>query len=177
MAIGTPYYISPEQVRGQTDIDIRADIYSLGATFYHMVTGSVPYSGDNPGEVMRKHVDPRVQLVPPDHLNTRLSSGLGMVIETMLAKNREHRYSTPDDLILDLKCLIQGESPMIAGQRPESLEALVHGEVDDDVVRGPNPEDMVELASVVNSRNQIIATVAMLLAVSVITNVILLTVR
>ena len=115
MAIGTPYYISPEQVRGQTDIDIRADIYSLGATFYHMVTGRVPYGGDNPSEVMRKHVDPRVQLVPPDHLNTRLSSGLGMVVETMLAKNREHRYSTPDDLILDLKCLFQGESPMIAG--------------------------------------------------------------
>ena len=122
MAIGTPYYISPEQVRGQTDIDIRADIYSLGATFYHMVTGRVPYGGDNPSEVMRKHVDPRVQLVPPDHLNTRLSSGLGMVIETMLAKNREHRYSTPDDLILDLKCLFQGESPMIAAQKPESLE-------------------------------------------------------
>ena len=39
MAIGTPYYISPEQVRGQTNIDIRADIYSLGATLYHMVTG------------------------------------------------------------------------------------------------------------------------------------------
>ena len=124
MAIGTPYYISPEQVRGQTDIDIRADIYSLGATFYHMVTGKVPYGGDNPSEVMRKHVDPRVQLVPPDHLNTRLSSGLGMVIETMLMKNREHRYSTPDDLILDLKCLIQGESPMIAGQKPESLRVL-----------------------------------------------------
>jgi eukaryotic-like serine/threonine-protein kinase len=177
MAIGTPYYISPEQVRGQTDIDIRADIYSLGATFYHMVTGSVPYGGDNPGEVMRKHVDPRVQLVPPDHLNTRLSSGLGMVIETMLAKNREHRYSNPDDLILDLKCLTQGESPMLAGQRPESLEALVQGEVDDDAARGLNPEDMVELASVVNSRNHIIATVAMLLAISVITNVILLTVR
>ena len=110
MAIGTPYYISPEQVRGQTDIDIRADIYSLGATFYHMVTGKVPYGGDNPSEVMRKHVDPRVQLVPPDHLNTRLSSGLGMVVETMMMKNREHRYSTPDDLILDLKCLIQARA-------------------------------------------------------------------
>ena len=48
MAIGTPYYISPEQVRGQTDIDIRADIYSLGATFYHMVTGRVPYGGKTP---------------------------------------------------------------------------------------------------------------------------------
>jgi len=176
MAIGTPYYISPEQVRGQTDIDIRADIYSLGATFYHMVTGKVPYGGDTPAEVMRKHVDPRVQLVPPDHLNTRLSSGLGMVVETMLAKNREHRYSSPDDLILDLKCLIQGESPMIAGQRPESLEALAEGEANEEEL-GPSEEEMIALAGVVNNRNQIIATIAMLLAVSVITNVILLAVR
>ena len=179
MAIGTPYYISPEQVRGQTDIDIRADIYSLGATFYHMVTGRVPYGGDNPSEVMRKHVDPRVQLVPPDHLNTRLSSGLGMVIETMLSKNREHRYSTPDDLILDLKCLIQGESPMIATQKPESLEALAHGDADTDEAGGAelDEEQMIELAAIVNNRNQIIATIVMLLAVSVITNLILLTTR
>ena len=48
MAIGTPYYISPEQVRGQVDVDIRADIYSLGATLYHMVTGRVPYPGETP---------------------------------------------------------------------------------------------------------------------------------
>ncbi len=179
MAIGTPYYISPEQVRGQTDIDIRADIYSLGATCYHMVTGRVPYGGDNPSEVMRKHGDPRVQLVPPDHLNTGLSSGLGMVIETMLAKNREHRYSTPDDLILDLKCLIQGESPMIAAQKPESLEALALGDADTDVAGGAQPgeEQMIEIAGIVNNRNQIIATIAMLLAVSVITNLILLTTR
>ncbi|MFO0892885.1 MAG: serine/threonine-protein kinase [Isosphaeraceae bacterium] len=173
MAIGTPYYISPEQVRGQTDIDIRADIYSLGATFYHMVTGRVPYSGDNPGEVMRKHVDMNVHLVPPDHLNTALSSGLGMVVETMLAKNREHRYGNPDDLILDLKCLLQGDSPMIAGQKPESLEDLAHGE-SDEAVDGPSEEELIELAGTVNNRNQVIAAIAMLLAVSVITNVILL---
>jgi serine/threonine-protein kinase len=178
MAIGTPYYISPEQVRGQTDIDIRADIYSLGATFYHMVTGKVPYSGDNPSEVMRKHVDPRVQLVPPDHLNSQLSSGLGIVIETMLEKNREHRYSNPDDLILDLKCLLQGDSPMIAGQRPESLEALAEGESEEYYPgAAPTESQVLEYAGIVNNRNQIIATIAMLLAVSMITNVILLTTR
>jgi len=175
MAIGTPYYISPEQVRGQTDIDIRADIYSLGATFYHMVTGRVPYSGETPSEVMRKHVNPRVQLVPPDHLNTRLSSGLGMVIETMLAKNREHRYATPDDLILDLKCLMQGEFPMIAGQNPDSLQALTQGDSDHEEPQETEEQQMIELAGIVNSRNQIIVAIAMLLAVSVITNVILLT--
>ncbi len=58
MAIGTPYYISPEQVRGQTNVDIRADIYSLGATLYHMVTGKVPYGGETPNEVMRNTSTP-----------------------------------------------------------------------------------------------------------------------
>jgi eukaryotic-like serine/threonine-protein kinase len=178
MAIGTPYYISPEQVRGETNIDIRADIYSLGATLYHMVTGKVPYGGDTPNEVMRKHVDLRVTIVPPDHLNAQLSGGLGMVVETMLAKNREHRYQTPDDLILDLKCLQRGESPMIAGQKPETLLPLAEGEFDSEFRSGgASEEQLVELASYVNSRNHIIATIAMLLAVSVITNVILFVAR
>jgi serine/threonine-protein kinase len=179
MAIGTPYYISPEQVRGQTNIDIRADIYSLGATLYHMVTGKVPYGGETPNDVMRKHVDPNVVMIPPDHLNAKLSGGLGMVVETMMAKNREHRYQTPDDLILDLKCLQRGDSPMIAGQKPETLLALAEGESSDTESggRGPSEEQLVELASYVNSRNNLIATMAMLLAVSVITNVILFAVR
>jgi serine/threonine protein kinase len=177
MAIGTPYYISPEQVRGQTNIDIRADIYSLGATLYHMVTGKVPYSGETPNEVMRKHVDPNVALVPPDHLNSRLSGGLGMVVETMMAKNREQRYQTPDDLILDIKCLQRGESPMIAGQKPETLLALAEGELDSERQRGASEEELVQLASYVNNRNHLIATMAMLLAFSVITNLILFVVR
>jgi serine/threonine-protein kinase len=176
MAIGTPYYISPEQVRGQTNVDIRADIYSLGATLYHMVTGTVPYGGDTPNEVMRKHVDPNIGMVPPDHINTNLSGGLGMVVETMMAKNREHRYQTPDDLILDVKCLQRGESPMIAGQKPDDLAALAEGDFED-VPRGPSEQEMVDLASYVNSRNNIIATIAALLALSFITNVILLAVR
>ena len=177
MAIGTPYYISPEQVRGQTNIDIRADIYSLGATLYHMVTGKVPYSGESPNEVMRKHVDPNVALVPPDHLNSRLSGGLGMVVETMMAKNREHRYQTPDDLILDIKCLQRGEGPMIAGQKPETLLALAEGELDSERRRGASEDELVQLASYVNNRNHLIATMAMLLAFSLITNLILFVVR
>jgi serine/threonine-protein kinase len=176
MAIGTPYYISPEQVRGQTNIDIRADIYSLGATLYHMVTGKVPFGGETPSEVMRKHVDPNVSIVPPDHINSKLSGGLGMVVETMMARNREHRYQNPDDLILDLKCLQRGESPMIAGQKPETLLALTEGESEGGA-HAPSEEQLVQLASYVNNRNNIIATIVMLLAVSVITNVILLVAR
>jgi serine/threonine-protein kinase len=176
MAIGTPYYISPEQVRGQVDVDIRADIYSLGATLYHMVTGRVPYDGDTPTDVMRQHVDKNAVLVPPDHVNTNLSSGLGMVVETMMAKNRENRYRTPDDLILDLKCLIQGDSPMIAGQKPDTLAVLAQGEAKE-IPQGATEEQMREMAAYVNSRNGIIAALAMLLALSVVTNVVFLAAR
>ena len=174
MAIGTPYYISPEQVRGQVDVDIRADIYSLGATLYHMVTGRVPYDGENPTEVMRKHVDKNTILVPPDHLNTNLSSGLGMVVETMMAKNRDNRYRNPDDLILDLKCLLQGDSPMIAGQKPDTLAVLAEGDAKDAPGLGATEEQLVEMAGYVNGRNGIIAALAMLLALSVVTNVVFL---
>ena len=55
-AYGTPYYISPEQIRGEITIDARADIYGLGATFYHIVTGKVPFDGTTPSAVMHKHL-------------------------------------------------------------------------------------------------------------------------
>jgi len=176
MAIGTPYYISPEQVRGQVDVDIRADIYSLGATLYHMVTGRVPYPGDTPAEVMRKHVDKNAHLVPPDHVNTRLSSGLGVVVETMMAKNRDNRYGNPDDLILDLKCLLQGEGPMLAGGKADALAGLAEGDVTDDEPGGsPLAEsERVEMAGYINSRNTIIGALAAFLGLSVLTNILLL---
>jgi serine/threonine-protein kinase len=177
MAIGTPYYISPEQVRGQVDVDIRADIYSLGATLYHMVTGRVPYDGESAAEVMRKHVDKNTFIVPPDHINTKLSSGLGMVVETMMAKNRENRYRNPDDLILDLKCLLQGESPMIAGQKPDDLATLAEGEAEDGVPRGASEAQLIEVAAYVNGRQHIILALGAILALSVITNIVMLATR
>jgi len=177
MAIGTPYYISPEQVRGQVDVDIRADIYSLGATLYHMVTGKVPYDGETPTEVMRKHVDKNAHMVPPDHINTNLTSGLGMVVETMTAKNRENRYRTPDDLLLDLKCLTQGDSPMIAGQKADTLATLSEGEYEEVEAGGATEAQLTEIAAYVNARAGVIAALAMLLALSVVTNLVFLAAR
>jgi serine/threonine-protein kinase len=178
MAIGTPYYISPEQVRGQVDVDIRADIYSLGATLYHMVTGRVPYDGETPSEVMRKHVDKACVLTPPDHLNTRLSSGLGEVVETMMAKNREHRYLRPEDLILDLDYLLRGERPIIAEQKASSLSGLAEGEVSEDERRSALAEsEKQEMAAYVNSRTNIIVALSLFLGLSVVANIVLLAVH
>lgn len=176
MAIGTPYYISPEQVRGQVDVDIRGDIYSLGATLYHMVTGQVPYTGDTPTEVMKKHVDKNAVLKPPDHIVTNLSSGLGEVVETMMAKNREERYRDPDDLILDLKALLAGDPPMIAAQKAEALESLAEGDMDEGGAYGggASESEKEEMAAYVNNRNNMIAGLALLLGLSVVTNVLFL---
>jgi len=114
-AYGTPYYISPEQIRGELDIDYRADIYSLGATFYHMVTGKVPFEAPTPSAVMHKHL--KEALVPPDHLNPNLSVGVAEVIEIMMAKKREDRYSSASVLLEDLRAIQEGEPPLQAHQK------------------------------------------------------------
>lgn len=111
-AYGTPYYIAPEQIRGEVDIDFRADVYSLGATFYHMVAGRVPFDGPNPTAVMLKHL--REQLTPPDHVNPELSIGCAEIIEVMLAKRREDRYHTTKDLLEDLRAVCDGQTPVHA---------------------------------------------------------------
>jgi serine/threonine protein kinase len=114
-AYGTPYYIAPEQIRGKIDIDGRADIYGLGATFYHMVTGRVPFMADDPAEVMRKHL--REDLVPPDHINTKLSAGTSEVIEVMMAKRKEDRYNNVEELLTDLEAVRDGLPPIRAHKR------------------------------------------------------------
>jgi serine/threonine protein kinase len=103
-AIGTPEYISPEQTRGQSDLDPRSDLYALGATLYQMVTGRVPYGGSS-RDVLRQHADPKSRPVPPGELNAGLSEGLVAVINRMMAKNREDRPRNAEELIADLCAL------------------------------------------------------------------------
>lgn len=114
-AYGTPYYIAPEQIRGKIDIDGRADIYGLGATLYHMLTGRVPFMAEDSADVMRKHL--REKLVPPDHINTSLSAGISEVVEVMMAKRREKRYKNIEELLIDLEALQNGQPPIQAHKR------------------------------------------------------------
>jgi len=130
-AYGTPYYIAPEQIRGEIDIDGRADIYGLGATFYHLVTGRVPFMADDPSDVMRRHL--KDQLIPPDHINTSLSAGVSEVIEVMMAKRKEDRYGSAEELLADLEAVRNGQTPLRAHKRFDvsMLEQLEEGEVID----------------------------------------------
>src|SRR3954470_18564860 len=120
-AYGTPYYISPEQIRGDVDIDFRADIYSLGATMYHLVTGKPPFDGETPSAVMHKHL--KQALTPADHVNTALSAGVGEIIDLAMAKDREERYSSTEDMLEDLEAVRRGEPPTHA-RRAVHLDGL-----------------------------------------------------
>ena len=166
-AYGTPYYISPEQIRGEMDIDERADIYGLGATFYHLVTGRVPYMADDPVEVMKKHL--KEQLVPPDHINTALSAGVSEVIEVMMAKNKANRYNNVDELLVDLRAVREGQAPVRAHRRIDifSLEQLEDGEE----VESPG---QTEMAQVVTRCKTVILVLGALLAVLVLVVIMLL---
>lgn len=123
-AFGTPYYISPEQIRGKIDIGPQADIYALGATFYHMATGQVPFDGNDPTSVMHKHL--KGELVPPDHINPKLSAGVSEVIEMMMARDRSHRYRNCEEVLSDLEEVLEGKLPTIA-HREMDLTGITSG--------------------------------------------------
>jgi len=143
-AYGTPYYISPEQIRGELNVDFRTDIYSLGATFYHMVTGQVPFDGPNPSAVMHKHL--KSEVVPPDRINPSLSTGTCEIIEVCLAKDRNKRYNTTTDLLEDLQAVARGEPPVQARKKFDlsSLTALEQGTAAVPVMLGGGPSSAQE---------------------------------
>ena len=91
--MGTPAYISPEQVYGDVELDCRADIYSLGATIYHLSTGRLLFPGLSNEDMMRAHCDEATQARAPRAYRPTLSEGFCQLLEAMLVKNRDYRIS------------------------------------------------------------------------------------
>lgn len=166
-AYGTPYYISPEQIRGDVDIDHRADIYSLGATLYHLVTGRPPFDGESPSAVMHKHL--REPLTPPDHINVALSSGISEIIEVSMSKNRDERYQATEDMLEDLQLVRAGQPPKHARRQVdlESLSKLEHASQTVDI--DPSPAFRANIWG-----NPTVIAIAAAAGISVVLNVVLL---
>jgi serine/threonine-protein kinase len=134
--IGTAHYISPEQARGQKDLDVRSDIYSLGATLYQLVLGELPFTGETDQEVMAHQI--------LDSLSSKaLKSGRGIsphmhyFIEKMMVKDREIRYQNPAELIKDIEDKIKGKKtlfyrPDMVGKEEEALLSGPYGREDED---------------------------------------------
>lgn len=99
-AVGSVHYISPEQARGGY-CDERSDIYSFGITLYEMVTGRVPFEGDNTVAVALAHLEDPV--VPPGDYNPQVYSGLEDIILKCTKKKPDRRYGSMEEVIHDLR--------------------------------------------------------------------------
>ncbi len=123
MAAGTPHYMAPEQIAGQPDIDGRADLYALGCTLYHLVTGQPPFSGSSSAMVMTNHLySPRPD---PRSLAPDLSGEFCRILAQLMARDRVDRYPSAEAADADFARL---------------LERLVAGEAaDPDSTRAPRP--------------------------------------
>ena len=120
---GTPYYMSPEQIRGHTSIDGRSDLYSLGATFFHMVTGCVPFEGPSAPVVFAQHLsDPAPS---PRKYCPSVTDGTCAIIEQLMAKNPDDRYPSATELAADLEAVLRGERPMALDRMLESADEIV----------------------------------------------------
>lgn len=91
---GTPAYIAPEQVLADVELDCRTDIYSLGATLYHLATGKVLFPGYDNDASMRAHCNETVQAKDPRLYRPEISKGFAQMLEAMLVKNRDGRLSS-----------------------------------------------------------------------------------
>ena len=118
LILGTPAYMSPEQARGDVHkLDRRTDVYGLGATLYHALTGAAPFSGESPIKVLMKVLseDP----APLHRLNPNTSDALCRVVEKAMSKSPEARYATALAFAEDVERVLAGEPVTAAADRDE----------------------------------------------------------
>lgn len=126
MTIGTPLYMSPEQIRGER-IDCRSDIYGLGATMYHLLTGTTPFSGTSPGAIMSAHL---TQPVPdPSQRVPGLNAKTRALVMMAMGKHKEQRFLTFEAFI---KAITAALSDM--GERSDNSPRLLRKPL---VLKGP----------------------------------------
>ncbi len=121
--VGTPYYLSPEQAKGGRDIDSRLDIWGVGVLLYEMLTGCLPFRGENYNEVLGKILleDP----APVETLATNLPEGLVGIVDQALAKDRDERFQTASKMMESLYPYCDPDTMMSTGVRENIKKSIV----------------------------------------------------
>jgi serine/threonine protein kinase/DNA-binding beta-propeller fold protein YncE len=119
MLLGTPHYISPEQARGERNLDAGTDIYSFGVVLYEMVVGRVPFNADTPFSIIHDHIYTPLPL--PRKINPKIPESVQRVLLKALAKDRADRYATVDELAASFLRAASGP----AASRADAADTLV----------------------------------------------------
>ncbi|MHC4513888.1 MAG: serine/threonine-protein kinase, partial [Planctomycetota bacterium] len=120
--VGTPQYISPEQARDPQNADVRSDLYSLGATLFHMCTGQPPFRAETMANVILKVINDRA--ASAREINPEISEELSTVIRKLMAKDPDLRYQTPAELLADLHRVQRDEKPDVNLRQLEALDRV-----------------------------------------------------
>ncbi|NLF16066.1 MAG: SUMF1/EgtB/PvdO family nonheme iron enzyme [Lentisphaerae bacterium] len=107
--LGTPQYMSPEQAMGSSQLSVQTDVYSLGATLYHLVVGAPPFTGESALKVLSQHV--HAPWPPPRSRNPQVSEACSALIGAMMAKAPGDRYAGWRELIADIDRVLAGAAP------------------------------------------------------------------
>jgi serine/threonine-protein kinase len=147
-AVGTPHYIAPEQARGDLNIDARADLYSLGASLYQMLTGVTMFQGATAISIMSQHINEKAP--HPGDLGVVLSKGMLAALSKLLAKDRSDRYASAQKLVEDLDRLKEGLAPQHADlpkSKPPFLPQSVNSKKSAPAIRVSSPRASVRKAA------------------------------
>ncbi|MFN4258035.1 MAG: protein kinase domain-containing protein [Gemmataceae bacterium] len=119
--MGTPDYIAPEQARQSDSVDIRADLYSLGCTFYYLLTGRVPFTGTLTEKLLKHQLD---DPEPITNFRSGVPAGVSAVVQKLMAKKPEDRFQTPAELVAHLSKGLDGPSAPQTNHAPESSSQI-----------------------------------------------------
>jgi tRNA A-37 threonylcarbamoyl transferase component Bud32 len=120
MVLGTPAYMSPEQIRGEKKVDGRSDIYALGIVMFEMLTGKAPFEADSPVKMMMMHLSTPPPRVPETAIH--LPAGANDIISRALAKEPDERYQKAADFGRDFQDLTTGQRRALLGVPPGMVE-------------------------------------------------------
>ncbi len=110
-AFGTAYYASPEQCQGVQELDTKSDMYSFGATIFHMLAGRVPFDAESPQGIMAMHLHEKRPYLKD--INVQLSHGISKIVRKLMARNKRDRYQVMSDIVKDLTLIRMGRSPRL----------------------------------------------------------------
>ncbi|HCG98930.1 MAG: hypothetical protein A2074_08115 [Candidatus Aquicultor primus] len=163
--LGTAHYLSPEQARGH-EVGVTSDLYSAGVVLYEMVTGRIPFDGENPVAIALKHVHEAP--VRPSEINPEVTPALQTIILKAMAKNPESRYQSAAEMRNDIMRLMEG-MPIVAIP-PDEQETLImapsHGSRNDATTQRQAPRPIPAPAKTKPNWPAIFIAVVLVLAAS-----------